>query len=56
MNLSLKTKNIHQKSSIWETTKDQVSITVETEKALKSVSLEGGIWMDATPENNTWSK
>ena len=50
------TKNIHQKSSIWETTKDQVSITVETEKALKSVSLEGGIWMDATPENNTWSK
>ena len=49
-------KNIHQKSTIWENAEDEFSIQIETNKQVEAVTLEGGIWMDATPENNTWKK
>ena len=49
-------KNVHQKSTIWENAEDEFSIQIETDKEVEAVTLEGGIWMDATPENNTWKK
>ncbi|UAB83394.1 M1 family metallopeptidase [Zunongwangia sp. SCSIO 43204] len=49
-------KSIHQKSTIWENAEDEFSIQIETDKQVEAVTLEGGIWMDATPENNTWKK
>ena len=49
-------KSFHQKSTIWENVGDEFLIQIETEKEVKSISLEGGIWMDATPENNSWEK
>ena len=49
-------KNIHQKSTIWENAEDEFSIQIETDKQVEAVTLEGRIWMDASPENNTWKK
>ncbi|MDN3594068.1 M1 family metallopeptidase [Zunongwangia endophytica] len=50
------TKNIHQKSTIWKDAENTTSIKIATEKEVKAVAIEGGIWMDATPDNNSWKK
>jgi hypothetical protein len=34
----------------------QTSITINTKKKVKSITLDGGIFMDADTSNNIWSK
>jgi len=45
----------HQTPAVWQANPRQVSITVKTKKTIKSLSIEGGIWMDADETNNEWT-
>jgi hypothetical protein len=44
----------HQTPGVWERNLKLATVPLKTEKELKSLSLEGGIWVDFAPEDNTW--
>lgn len=48
------TETVHQTPSIWERNQKLATITLKTNKQIKQVKADGGIFMDATPENNTF--
>lgn len=49
-----KTKEtIHQTPAVWQTNQKLVSIAIKNSKHIELVTIDGGIFMDATPENNT---
>ena len=50
------TEKFHQTPAIWMKDQSQTSITINTKKKVKSITLDGGIFMDADTSNNTWSK
>lgn len=50
-----KTDNFHQTPKCWEKNQKQTVIVVKTSKAIKSIKLDGGIFMDADESNNSWS-
>ena len=45
---------IHQTPAIWESNQKLAIITLNNKKQIKSIALDGGIFMDATPANNTF--
>lgn len=45
----------HETSAVWEQNQKQIKVLVNGDKKLKSVDIDGGIWMDANPANNTWT-
>jgi hypothetical protein len=47
-------ETLHQTPSIWETNAKSVTIPLKNKKQIQEVALEGGIFMDATPNNNIW--
>ncbi|WEA00381.1 M1 family metallopeptidase [Mucilaginibacter sp. SJ] len=49
-------ESIHQTPVVWEKNQKQIAIDIKTTKAIKSVTLDGGIFMDADESNNTWNK
>ncbi|MCG2617570.1 M1 family metallopeptidase [Terrimonas sp. NA20] len=48
------TETKHFNSSVWEKDLKQTAITVATKKQIKSVKLDGGIFMDANTKNNSF--
>ncbi|KAF2333672.1 M1 family metallopeptidase [Flavobacterium daemonense] len=48
-------ETIHETPAIWETNQKLALIDLKTKKQIKQIVLDGGIFMDATPANNTWS-
>ena len=48
------TAAFHQTPSVWEYNQKNISINIKTSKTAESVVLGGGIFMDATENNNTW--
>ncbi|MCA9762873.1 MAG: M1 family metallopeptidase [Gemmatimonadetes bacterium] len=48
------TTTVHQTSAVWRDTPAVTSVMVPGDAAIRSVRLEGGIWMDADPSNNAW--
>lgn len=50
-----KTEKIHKTPEIWQADHAKASIVVNTTGKIQSVSLDGGIFMDATPANNKWA-
>lgn len=50
------TQSFHQTPSIWEANQKQATVTLPTEKNITSLKLDGGIFMDANPKDNTWTK
>ncbi|WP_281228612.1 M1 family metallopeptidase [Flavobacterium aquiphilum] len=42
----------HQNPSIWQTNQKNTVITLKSDKKIKSISLDNGIFMDASPLNN----
>jgi hypothetical protein len=48
-------ETLHKTPSVWETNQKLTNVILNTTKKVKSVTLDGGIFMDATPVNNTWS-
>ncbi|RKR11514.1 hypothetical protein C8C83_3251 [Flavobacterium sp. 90] len=48
-------ETIHQTPAVWETNQKLAKVILKNKKTIKQVILDGGIFMDATPSNNTWS-
>jgi hypothetical protein len=47
---------VHKTPAIWKDNMKAASFSVNGAANLKSISIEGGLFMDATPEDNTWKK
>jgi hypothetical protein len=45
-------ENLHFTPSLWEKNQKQTTLTIPIKKKVKSVNLDGGLFMDYTPENN----
>jgi hypothetical protein len=48
------TDRIHQTSSVWQKDQKQIKVNVVTKKAVQSIKLDGGIYMDANETDNVW--
>ena len=49
-----KTETIHQTPAIWKSNQQQQSVTIPTSNTIKTVELDGGIFMDYTPQDNIY--
>ncbi|MFH7013466.1 M1 family metallopeptidase [Flavobacterium sp. FlaQc-52] len=47
-------ETIHQTPAIWEKNQKSATIALKNKKQIKQVIIDGGIFMDATPNNNAW--
>ncbi|MEO5800597.1 MAG: M1 family metallopeptidase, partial [Gemmatimonadales bacterium] len=45
---------LHQTSAVWRANQAEARITVKGAKAITSVVIDGGIWMDAVVGDNSW--
>jgi hypothetical protein len=50
------TESLRQSPAIWRDTPEVATVTITSTKELQSVTLDGGIFVDLTPPNNTWTK
>ncbi|WP_293313343.1 M1 family metallopeptidase [Pedobacter sp. UBA5917] len=49
-----KTETMHQTPAVWKANQKELNVSVNTAKKIKSVTLDNGIFVDATPKDNTW--
>ena len=49
------TETVHSTPAVWQANQKLAAVTVKSSKQIKKVVLDGGIFMDATPADNTWS-
>jgi len=49
-----KVNTIHQTPAVWKANQKEVNIIVNTPKKITSISLDNGIFVDATPRDNVW--
>ncbi len=47
---------IHQTPAIWQKNSRQAMVNINTTKEVATIDLDGGIYMDADPTNNSWKK
>ena len=47
---------IHETPAIWAADQRRATVAIATNKLLRSLALNGGIWMDADSTNNHWSQ
>jgi len=47
-------QTIHETPAIWERDQKRATVAIPTRKTLQSLTLDGGIWMDADTTNNVW--
>eukprot|EP01133_Synstelium_polycarpum_P004814 gene4814-5601_t len=47
---------LHQTPAIWKNNQKQVSVQVNAADKVQSIVIDGGIYMDAVPADNSWSK
>jgi Peptidase family M1 domain len=45
---------LHQTPAIWMANQVDAKVTLPTKKVIQSLTLDGGIWMDADNSNDTW--
>jgi hypothetical protein len=48
------TERLHQTPAIWQANMKEANVKIASNKTVKSVALDSGIFMDYTPENNVW--
>jgi hypothetical protein len=46
------TEKLHFSSSVWEKDQRKAMLTIPITKKVKSINLDGGIFMDYTPDDN----
>ena len=46
----------HQTPAFWQKNEKENVIKLSSRKNIKSIELDGGIFMDYTPEDNVWKK
>lgn len=49
------TGKIHETPAVWEKDQKHITVSLKNKKSIKSVKLDGGIFMDADESNNTWT-
>jgi hypothetical protein len=49
------TQTVHETAGIWARDPRNATVTVPTTRAVRSVALDTGIWVDADASNNTWT-
>lgn len=49
------TDSLHQTPIVWEQDQKNITVNIKTDKEAKSITLDGGIFMDADMKNNTWT-
>ncbi|MEJ2678644.1 MAG: M1 family metallopeptidase [Gemmatimonadota bacterium] len=49
------TQRVHETPALWQADQGKTTVHVRTGKTLESLTLDGGIWMDANPADNVWS-
>jgi hypothetical protein len=49
------TETIHQTPIVWEKDQKNISVNIKTAKEVKSITIDGGIFVDADMKNNTWT-
>ncbi|MDE3127191.1 MAG: M1 family metallopeptidase [Gemmatimonadota bacterium] len=49
------TQRVHETAAVWEHDQAATTVTVRAARAVKAVEIDGGIWMDANPANNSWT-
>jgi hypothetical protein len=49
-------ETFHQTSAIWQANAQKATVTIPARKAVSSVTLGHGIWMDADTSNDGWKK
>ncbi len=47
--------NLHQTPLIWQANQKQAQVHIATKKKIQSLVLDGGIFMDATTDDNKWT-
>ncbi|MEZ7497747.1 M1 family metallopeptidase [Flavobacterium sp. Arc3] len=45
---------VHETPAVWEANQKMATISFKGTRKIKSVTLDGGLFMDATPKDNTW--
>jgi hypothetical protein len=48
-------ESFHQTPGVWEHNQKEISVNIKTGKAVKTLQLDGGIFMDANEKDNTWT-
>ena len=48
------TESFHQTPIVWEQNQKETTINIKTAKTVKSLKLDGGIFIDANEQDNTW--
>ncbi len=48
-------ESFHQTPAIWKANQQEATVLLATTKTIRSLDLDGGIWMDADTTNNHWS-
>jgi hypothetical protein len=56
MNMDGKETIIHKTPAIWKENQKSATVVIEDAKAVKSISIDGGLFMDAQPSDNNWKK
>ena len=49
-----KTETIHKTPAVWKANQKEMTMTINTNRKIKSIKLDGGIFMDATPTDNVY--
>jgi len=49
------TERFHQTPAVWEKDQKGTTVKIKTDKTVKSLTLDGGIFMDANEKDNSWS-
>ncbi len=48
------TETLHQTPALWKANMKEASVNIASAKTIKSVNLDGGIYMDYNPKDNVW--
>jgi hypothetical protein len=48
-------ESFHQTPIVWEHNQKEITVNIKTKKTVKSLKLDGGIFMDANEKDNTWT-
>lgn len=50
------TKRYHQTPAIWEDDMKSATVKIPAPLGIEAIRLDGGIWMDSNPKDNTWGE
>ena len=48
-------ESFHKTPIVWEHDQKNISVRIKTDKGVKSITIDGGIFVDADMKNNTWT-